>query len=75
MKITLSVTERVNLGNFEFVEVSAGIEFKDDEATGEPAQYAAQQLDVLLLSHRRRAQSLLAEDSESFMNYHPALES
>lgn len=74
MKIQISVTERVNLGNFEFTEISGSVEFDDSEAGRDPAGFAQEQLDVLLLSHRRRAQELLSEDSDSFMNYHPALQ-
>lgn len=74
-KFALSVTERVNVGNFEFIEVTGGVEFDDSDIDGDPTEFAAEQIDVLLLSHRRRASSLLPDGSESFMNYHPALES
>lgn len=74
MKFTLEIVERVNLSNFEYVEVHGSVEFDLDEAKGDPADFAQKQLDVLLLSHRRRALRMLPEDSESFMNYHPALE-
>lgn len=74
MKYTVSVTERVNLGNFEFVELSASVEFTDDDADGKPAQFGARQLDNLLRSHRERALLLVPEDSASFMLDHPAME-
>lgn len=74
MLYTLHVTERVNLGNYEHVVISGSIQFDADEVEGELAAFAREQLDVLLLSHRRRAFSLLPENSESFMLDHPALE-
>lgn len=75
MKVTVSVTERVNLGNYEYVGVTAGVEFDDSETDGVPAaEFAAEQLDVLMDSHRRRALDLLPQTGESFMLYHPALE-
>lgn len=76
MKITLSVTERVNVGSYEFIEISGGVEFDEDEAFDngvDAATYAKDQLDVLLRSHRRRALDVLPEESESFLTYHPAL--
>jgi hypothetical protein len=77
MKYTLEVTERVNLGNFEFVECKAGIEFTDEDAVdaGEsPHDFGLRELDALLLSHRRRARSLVPEEADSFALVHPALE-
>ncbi|MFJ1700373.1 hypothetical protein ACIOHC_35880 [Streptomyces sp. NPDC088252] len=76
MKFTLSTTERVNVGNYEFVEISAGIEFSEDEVPEGigPPKFARDKLDALLLSHRRRAEALVPEDSSSFITDHPALE-
>lgn len=73
-KYTVSVTERVNLGSYEFMEVSASIEFTEDDADGDPAKFGASQLDNLLRSHRQRALQLVPEDSASFMLDHPAME-
>lgn len=77
MKYTVAVTERVNPGNYEFIEVSAGVEFTEADAQDAgltPAEFGAEQLDALLLSHRRRAMELTPEDAPSFINDHPALE-
>ncbi|MFE6739781.1 hypothetical protein [Streptomyces tubercidicus] len=74
MKIALEIIERVNLGNYEFAELKASIEFDSDEATGDPAIFGQEKLDSLLLPHRRRALSLIPEDINSFMVDHPALE-
>lgn len=76
MKFTLTASERVNVGNYEWVEYSGGVEFNDDEIPEgiTPAKYARDQLDSLLLSHRRRAEALVPEDSSSFITDHPALE-
>lgn len=78
MKYTLSTTERINLGNFEFIEVTAGVEFGDEDAVDAdrtPAEFGLNHLDVLLRAHRRRARQLLPEDDDkSFILDHPALE-
>lgn len=74
MKITLEVIERINVGNYEFTELKAAIEFDSDEATGDPAVFGQEKLDALLLPHRRRALTLIPEDINSFMVDHPALE-
>lgn len=74
VKITLEIVERVNLGNYEFTELKAAVEFDSDEATGDPAVFGQEQLDSLLLPHRLRALTLIPEDVNSFMVDHPALE-
>lgn len=74
MQYTLSVKERVNLDHFEFIEITGSVEFSDDEAEGNPNKFAQEKLDALLLCHRRRAAELLPEGAESFISYHPALE-
>ncbi|MFE9834059.1 hypothetical protein ACFYP4_02750 [Streptomyces sp. NPDC005551] len=75
-KFSVSITERINLGRYEFMEVSGSVEFEDDDmGKGDtPETYGTRELDVLLRSHRRRAQGLVPEDIESFMLVHPALE-
>lgn len=76
MNYSLSTTERVNLGNFEFVQIAGGVEFSDDEVPDgiSPAKHARNELDALLLPHRRRAEAMVPEDSNSFIPEHPALE-
>lgn len=75
MKYALEIRERVNPGNYEYVEISGRVEFDDeDTAEQDPAEFGREQLDALLDSHRRRALQMLPDDSESFMIYHPALE-
>lgn len=74
MKCTVSVTERINLGNFEYVEITAGVDFDTEEVSENPEAFARQQIDVLLRCHRRRAYQMLPEDSESFLAFHPALD-
>jgi hypothetical protein len=74
VKFILSTTERINVGNYEFIELSATVEFTEAEADGHPETFGRQQLDVLLRSHRRRAQGLVPENVESFILEHPALE-
>ena len=76
MKYQLSVTERINAGNYEFIEVQGSVEFEEDETEGQdPSRFAHERLDVLLLSHRRRALALVPEDADSLILHHPALES
>ncbi|MFD4858455.1 hypothetical protein [Streptomyces atratus] len=77
MKYTISTTERVNVGNYEFIELSAGIEFSEDEVPEGigSAKFARDKIDALLLSHRRRALAMVPEDASSFITDHPALES
>lgn len=71
----VGVKERCNLGNFEFVEVTGEIEFTEENTDGfDPGAYGRDALDALLLPHRRRAEHLLPEESESFLAEHPALE-
>lgn len=74
MKYTLEVTERVNLGQYEYIEISGAVEFSTADVRSDPAEHAEAELDALLRCHRRRALALLPEDSESFMIIHPALE-
>lgn len=77
MKYSLSTTERINVSNYEFIEVSAGVEFTDEDTldAGEsPSEFGLRELDALLDSHRRRAKSLVPEDGDSFVLDHPALE-
>lgn len=74
VKYLLESTERVNLGNYEFIELKAAVEFSSEEAVGDPTEFAQGELDAVLLPHRRRALSLLPEDSISFLLDHPALE-
>lgn len=75
MKYTLTVVERYNLGNYEYAEASASVEFTDEDANGYPEVFGREQLDALLRSHRRRYERLVAEGVESFLLEHPALES
>lgn len=74
MKYTLEVEELVNVGPYEHVKYRAVIEFDEEEAEGDPAKFGLAHLDVLLRSHRRRAATLIPEDSTSFILDHPALE-
>jgi hypothetical protein len=74
MKYRVGVTERYNLGNYEFAEITGEIEFTEEEADGDPAEYGLQQLDALLRPHRRRVERLVPEDGTSYVLDHPALE-
>jgi hypothetical protein len=75
VKHTVSVTERYNLEGYEFAEVTATVEFTDEDADGNPSRFGLEQTDSLLRSHRRRYRSLVPEEGKSFLLDHPALES
>lgn len=74
MKYHVGITERYNLGNYEFTEVAGSVEFTDEEAGGDPADFAMQALDDLLRTHRARVERLVPEGTTSYILDHPALE-
>ncbi|MFH9606837.1 hypothetical protein [Streptomyces sp. NPDC017448] len=76
MKYRLATVERVNVGNYEYVEINGGVEFDTDDIPPgvTPAKFARDELDTLLNPHRRRALAFVPTDEASFITEHPALE-